>query len=810
MAGEVTPANPDSGTIDLSSPEAFRKTMGPVATNEPVSGFESLWRGAAEGATFGFDDKLGIDKDRREQSRKENPWTHFAGEMIGGIAPVVATGGVGAGIRGASVAARGAGLVPTSVARAGIGTANAIESAMLPGQISGIGTAALQGGKLGAVYGGLSGAGHADVDSEDSYGEAAIKRAKDAAKGAVIGGALGVPLGVAGNAIGRAAQHQLGARAAANAETADATAGSLMAISRGLERDRISPDDIIAQITREFPDTTATAGGNRFWGASNNRQPWTAPMVEDVVRRSINGETAAKISAALRANGTGPGAGSVRTLLNELEQRHLGPLNLVDRASMVRTGSGDNTQMTMRAAAATPGQARSVAREELLERQIGSRDRLLNALERHVGSTDFDGVVARHEAQLDAAMNAAYTTARATEQPFNLNPIINRWTQDYPPTRRGPIPEAVHSAIDAFVEHRPLPGGGGIQRVPPQNLQQFIDARQNLLAEAMRLSPGVPRHRIIAMNDDRMTPASRRIMAMRGELSAEVRRTNPNWGVANDLTRDGLASTEAAEAGARQAMRLNGKSRDNLRDFTEAVDMVRRGQAAGDQAMIAAGQARADLFRVGLVRKIHDDLANEGQTHNLTRTLRSPSARHIVEEVLGPDDARRLYAVIDAEHAMNRTYASQFGSQTTPLREAIDDLNRAPRTRSAWENLNPKVLLANATEYVASRINADRNQRMMPLMTQTNPIEQLGLMRSVGQVAQARQIGDQVIRRPAVSSAAPIGSVATAELLPKPKSDQVKAEGRYLSQARNALARKASRAEVEQRLRSLGVDPRKL
>lgn len=806
--GGPTPATPvsnDMGSIDLSSPDAFRSTAARSASShEPVGVLESLGRGAVEGATFGFDDKLGFDKERREQSRKENPWTHFAGELVGGIAPVVASGGAAAGLRA------GATAVP-ALARGATGLARGIEATMLPGEIGGGLSAAGQGAKLGATYGALSGAGHADVAESDDLLDSAGKRALSAVKGSAVGAVLGAPLGVAGHAIGRSAQHMLGARAAAAAETQDAPSGALMALNRSLERDRITPDDIIAQIRSEFPDDTATAGGRRFWG---NRQPWTADQVEHVVRRAIDGETAQEISQGMRANGAGPGRQAVQTLLDEMENRHLGPLNLVDRAGMMRTGSGDNTQMTMRAAAATPGQAKAEARENLLERQVGSRDRMLNAIERQIGSTDFDGVLAQHEARMDAAQQAAYNTARQNEQPFDLQPILNRWTANYPPTRRGPIPEAVHSAIDAFVEHVPVLNQqtGAVvthQLRPPQTLQQFIDARQNLLAEAMRLSPGVPKGRMLAMNDDRITPASRRIMGLRGELSAEVRRTNPDWGVANDLTRDGMAATEAAEAGARQALRLNAKSRDNLREYTEAQDLIRRGRQAGNQAMIDAGQARVDMFRVGLVRKIHDELANKPDTHNLTRELRLPSARHIIEEVLGHDDAARLYGVIDAEHAMHRTYSSQFGSQTTPLREAIDDLNWAPRLMSKWELLNPRKATEAAADWLASRVNAQRNQAMMPLLTETNPARQLDTLRAVQQVNQARQFGDNTVRRPLIASSGSASNASVAELLPKPRPDTSN-ESRYLSQARNAILRGADPRMVAERLRSLGIDPRKL
>ncbi len=800
LADPLTPVSNDPQAIDLSTPEAFRSTATKSLPSEPVSAFESFGRGAVEGATFGFEDKLGFDKARREQSRKANPWTHFAGEIVGGIAPMVASGGAAAGLRAGSAAISAA---APRVARAGTGVARGIEAAMLPSEVAGIGGAMAQGAKLGLTYGGLSGAGHADVNEDDDLGSAALKRVTRAVKGAGIGVTLGAPMGAAGHAVGRAAQNVMGARAAANAETADATSGSLVAIARSLERDRITPDDIIGQITREFPDTTAVAGGRRFWV---NRQPWTAEQVEQVVRRAIDGESATDISAAMRAtgNGTGPGARAVQTLLDELAERHLGPLNLVDRAGMIRTGSGDNTQMTMRAAAATPGQAKSIARENLIERQIGANGRLRNAFERAIGSADYDGVAARHASDLERAGSNAYRVAYANEQPFSLLPIFDRWTRRYD-TQRGPVPDGVRQALDDMM----TPASGSLSstptRWPPQTLEGYINARQNLQQRLTDAKPG--------------SPLFRALTQLKADLDGEVRQTNPLWAVANDLWRDGKAAEDALEAGARQALRLNAASRENLSEFTDAADLVRRGERmiqqarqAGQpttdgEALVRAGTARQELFRVGLVRSLNDMISNQGETHNLTRVLRLPAARQVIERVLGREDAARLYAVIDAEHAMHRTYSSQFGSQTTPLREAIDDLNWAPRFRSAWELLNPKTAIAAAGEWAASRMNASRNQRMMPLLTETNPTQQLDTLRAVNQVTEARQVGENTVRRPAIGSAGTTANVSTAELLPKPASGN---EARHLSQARNALARGAKRSDVERRLRELGIDPGKL
>lgn len=155
---------------------------------KPAPGLmESFGRGAAEGATFGYDDKLGLDKEAREASRAANPLTHFAGELAGGFAPMAAAAILPTGVGQAAAAGRGAQLAGRAF--------NLLRSAFLPSEINTVGQGALQGAKLGATYGALSGSGHADVDENDTAASALLKRATGAAKGSVTGAAIGAPLG---------------------------------------------------------------------------------------------------------------------------------------------------------------------------------------------------------------------------------------------------------------------------------------------------------------------------------------------------------------------------------------------------------------------------------------------------------------------------------------------------------------------------------------------------------------------------------------------------------------------------------------
>jgi hypothetical protein len=718
--------------------------------------WESFGRGAAEGATFGFDDKLGMDKERREASKKANPWVHFLGEVAGGIAPMTAaallpTGAsqVAAAGRGTQLLAKGAGL---------------LRSALVPGEVASVGQAIGQGAKLGAVYGGLSGAGHTNVDPNDSYADALQKRAEGGTKGAIVGGVLGAPLGAAAHGVFRGAQNVGNLFAGAKAETAEAGKGALVTATRNLEHDRITPQQIIDNILSEFPSASDTAKGGmarRFWGnaTGGNRQPITRDQVEQMVSLAAQGKTPAEISAALApgGKGTGPGETAVKTLMSELEERYLGPMNIVDRVSMVRPGAGDNTQMSMRAAAATPGEHVGIAREALLDRQLGANTRFQNLLERTLGSPDLEAVRKKAMDDLQSAGSRAYVDAFASEKPFNLEPIFNKWDAQFD-RMRGLVPDTVRARLKAMMWEE-TDAAGQVVRTPPQNLQSFMYAREGLRDMINDLPQG---------NNLR-----RNLSRMYDEMTDEVARTNPAWKAANDIWRDGMAAQEALDAGSRMSTRLNDATREHLSVFTKAqkegeaaeealkaayraVAGPKTRKAPTDQQLAAAtpdqraaieqAQARLDaanakqrLFKDGMMRPLVDALMNQGETHDLSRRFLTPGAQKILRTVLG-DDAEQVINVIRAEAAMKRTHQSQFGSQTTPLAEKIKEQTWAPRFEASitnpmtWPNLGIQL----AHEAAARTINARRNTDLMKLYTETDPLKQLEILRAMQALHQVR------------------------------------------------------------------------
>lgn len=104
---------------------------------------------------------------------------------------------------------------------------------------------------------------------------------------------------------------------------------------------------------------------------------------------------------------------------------------------------------------------------------------------------------------------------------------------------------------------------------------------------------------------------------------------------------------------------------------------------------------------------------------------------------------------------MHRTYKAQFGSQTTPLREALKEDSFAPRMQADVNMLNPlswlNPALRLAQEHAARTINARRNTDMMKLYTETDPLKQLEALRQMQALHAARSTWGNRVGQPATT-----------------------------------------------------------
>jgi hypothetical protein len=166
--------------------------------------------GAGRGLTFGLSDavatELGGEEYRKAaQARQEfNPVASGAGEVVGAIAPILASGGTGAAAKGIATA----GALPRGAAAVGRGVEGAVMGGLGAAGYTGAtalgraGARAASLGAAGAAEGALYGAGKALSDTALEGSElTAEKILSSMGTGALYGGAAGAFLGGAGSLI---------------------------------------------------------------------------------------------------------------------------------------------------------------------------------------------------------------------------------------------------------------------------------------------------------------------------------------------------------------------------------------------------------------------------------------------------------------------------------------------------------------------------------------------------------------------------------------------------------------------------------
>lgn len=456
---------------------------------------ESFGRGLAGGATFGLEDKLGMSKTRQHASEKANPVTHFAGELVGSVVPMVAAAALPTGVGQAADAARAAQL-------AGKGM-RLLRGAMVPGETKTIGQAVGQGAKIGSVYGGMSGAGHADVADTDTWEQAAEKRLSGAAAGAATGVVLGPALGAAGNGIGKgvtalgslAGEHianspvlariaaekdalyrKMGISSSADGavpESMGARAAADQVIANQLRRAGVSAEELdgilnrAAEARRFNPNSVAPDAL-----AAVDLDPSLQRLAGSVGRQSPEAANIASDFMYGRQTGLTPGRGPLST-----------GTGVPTRPAMARPVTGEEAEKSFGTSFGTP-------KDSVVP--MGQAERIRDAMKRAflISDKDFHGHaanayrtdqtiinMAKNEAQ--SLYGAAYSAGQNVNVRPIIEPILQRW-QAAASEEPGPVAGAIQRAARLFqTENGPVTS---IERFDKS--KQYLDGQIEKLFES--------------------------------------------------------------------------------------------------------------------------------------------------------------------------------------------------------------------------------------------------------------------------------------------------------------------------------------
>jgi len=686
------------GSIDLDALEGVQQDkgsrLGQMVLNGLTFGLRPRIQAAIEsGAVSGseYETAKKTQWKRDDAYARKNPILSFVAEAVG-AAPTMLIPGLGAG-RIAQAATR------TGQATQGLSRSARVMRALGVGRE--IGTVGQEAGALGlktaAVTGGLS-----------SREGSASGRLEDAA--------LMAPLGYAG---GRAIS-ALGTRLAGGAEQltdmsrtgGNAELGALTALRRGIERDGLTTGQLRQAVLPNM-------------GRSNITDQGRETILRAYSQAINNGSTEAQARAAARqayaqVSAVAPATADahVGRALATYQRQNEVPL-AIDEVARLAGGSGQNLQWTRRAAQASPNAGREQIANTVFNRQDDILPTVRNRVNETLGDPGFDEYLSALRQRNRQAENQLYGTARSNEQPFNLDRVFDEVQATYA-FRGGKARDAMTEA-SRIMRGDPLPDGT-YQR---HTLDTYIQSRgqlNDLIEETFKVNP--------ANGSKSSTSATRALMDLKSKMDHEVRSANPNWGVANDVARGGRsAETAMTEAGRMKLSTGDGHTRriltrvEGIRNRLRELEAVQRRMPSTEVAAnIELLQTQLEAYQAGFARVLHTELSKLGDTHDVSKLFlkggrgTQDGVRRIVDVMFG-DEAPAFMDLINRARIATTTHRQHFNSQTTPLREAIDEMktdnNVAGAVRGLGYLFNPRQAALDLSEAVSNRLNADRNTALL-------------------------------------------------------------------------------------------------
>lgn len=634
---------------------------------------------------------------KKEQWRKDdayaraNPITDFALTMAGSL-PTVFIPGLGAG-RMAQAVAQG-GNVAQNLTRGQ-------RLARLAGVGRNVGTVGHEAGVMGAKMSAVAGA--AGSREDDVTGRLAE------------GGAY-APLGYAG---GRAFNAIFGPQVRvaeelydANRVGSNAQAGAIMALRRGLERDGTSTDAIrqavLPNMGRRAANPQAVEDGLIAYGDA-----LTGGATEAAAQTAGRGA----YRAAMRAEGS---TLADRTLDDHMtaafrgyEAQRTVPL-AIDEAAKISGSRGQNLHWTRRAAANSPGAGREQMFDSVIDRQENILPTVRQFVTQRLDDPDFLESKANLIAQNRNTENQLYGIARANEKPFDLFPALENAYRTMP-FRGGEARSMMDEAMQ-IMRGNPLPDGS-FER---HTLDTYIQARgqlNDLIERSMQVNP--------ATGAQRATTATRHLMDLKTQMDDIVSTANPRWRWANGIARGGRSAEQAMDDASR--MTLGGTDKhtmqvarrvSGMRDDIDRLSAI-KSPTMEETAELNLLNSQLDAYRMGFARVLHKALNSMGDTHDVSKLFlkggrdATSGPRAVLRTMLGDEEAGQFLDMMRRGQIASGTFRTYGNSQTTPLRDAIDELNNETRISGMMRALgyvtDPRAMLRDVGDVISSRLAADRN-----------------------------------------------------------------------------------------------------
>jgi hypothetical protein len=648
------------------------------------------------------------EKAKAEQFAKDdayaaaNPATALAGEVVGSI-PTMFVPGLGAGRLAAAATRLGARPALSGAARAkrllGVGA-----------EVGSIGhEAGMLGAKTAALAGGLG-------SREDSL----AGRLEDAAISAPIGYGAGRVGDWGGRKlVGLAEEVRDAVRVGGNAEM-----GALTGLKRGIEQDGTSIPQLREAVLPDMGRTQVVIGGREA----------ALTAYGDAV---TGGASPAAAQAAAAQAYTAHARAQNSALSDSTLAKHVGqivrgyeaknPIPLaIDETARVAGGRGQNLQWTRRAAQASPSEGKEAVFDAVTGRQEELVDKVRGRVANTLGDENFleakNALVSKNRANEDAL----YGIARQHETPFDISSALEEVNRTHP-FRGGDARKIMEEAM-SIMRGDPLPDGS----YERHTLDSYIQSRRQL-NELIGKSMDV--NQVTGAKSP--TTATSALMDLKKKMDAIVGTSNPKWRWANDIAADGRSEASMMDDARRmkltdtdkhtaQVLRRVSTLRSDINSLRTSINSKKNPLPPGDkmeaQAALNLKESQLEAHQMGFARVIHDALSGLGDTHDASKLFlkggkgAQSGVRKVVDVMMG-EDAPAFMDLIKRAQIASTTYKNQFNSQTTPLRETIDEAKQSNKMAGAVKGLsyllNPRQMATDASEAIANRLYADRNTALL-------------------------------------------------------------------------------------------------
>jgi hypothetical protein len=562
--------------------------------------------------------------------------------------------------------------------------------------------------KAGAGFGGVTAA----AQGEGGVGNRALDAAEGAATGAVLGPVIShVALPVAGRVIGAGRDAlKYANKAIQNARHPEQAA--INNIADRMVKGGIDPAAVRAEVSPP-PSSQLSKRVN-----PNTGQAFSEADMADIISRGLKGEAPSKIGADY-----GIHESTVNRYLTKYRDTNPTERNVIDIAKDM-AGDGNAAPLTRLGRAANSLADDGETTQRLITRQQTQAGRVSNIIDRAAGrdpktgtARTFDDEITRLDDEISTQAKAAYAAAEKNAQPFDLRPVIGKYRR-IAFGRAGELREQTEKAVDAFFE--PVMGPNGTVRrlgKPISDMKRFQSARQDLDQMIAR-----------SMQDGKPTPLTRNLTKLRQEVTAVVRKANPDLAAADDIFAGAKSSEKLLEQGAQLTTRLGAPSRQILSGFEKLKP------------------EQQEMVRIGFLRKLQDMAANTRDGGAVANQFNSPAVRTTIERLFHKGEkglyerGQQLVKNLRQEATTTRTKNDILsGSRTAELSSDMDNAMQGARAAADLATGRIWNVVNNLATRLGSQIGERGSKEVLEILTQTDPAKLLPTLNRLAQAAKTTQ-----------------------------------------------------------------------